>query len=139
MFSKVRLKRGALSHFRRLAREAYPKEIQAYLLGKIININTIEITDFVYTKNYHTQTNSEVAWFNEDFQRLKERADLEGKRIVADIHSHPNYFPVMSDQDYKSAVIEGLAVCVICSVYGKKTRVMCWTPTSSLPCVLEYI
>jgi proteasome lid subunit RPN8/RPN11 len=139
MFNKVRVKKTQLDYFRRKSIKAFPKEIQVYLVGKIKNINEIEVEEFIYPKQYHTQTNNEVCWYSEDYKTIKDKAELKGKKIVGDCHSHPNYFPIMSGQDYKSAILDGLAICGICSIYNKHTNVFFWTPTSALPCIIEYI
>ena len=138
MFNKVKVKKGALDHFRRLAREAAPKEIQAYLVGKIVSVDSVEITEFAYPKVYHTQAINEVCWYEEEYKVLKNRVEASGERIIGDIHSHPQWDAVMSLNDYKSAITESLAVCGICSIYGKRTRVRFWTPTSALPCSIIY-
>lgn len=140
MFSKVRVKKKLLDTFRKKARVAFPLEIQAYLLGFVVSTEEVEITDFVYPRFYHTQTESKVCWYEEEFSSLKERAEREGKRIVADFHSHPTWDSVMSPTDYEGCVTESLLVCGICSIYNKGgTRIRFWTPTSALPCEVTYI
>lgn len=138
MYSKVRLKRGALAYFRKKARESYPKEIQVYLLGTISSVDEIRVTDFIYPEWYDTQTSQEVGWTAEEFIKLKEKATAEHKVIVGDIHSHPDYDAVMSGQDYRAALLDSLLVCGICSVRKGRTKVLFWTPTSSLPCEVIY-
>jgi proteasome lid subunit RPN8/RPN11 len=139
VFSKVKVKRGALNHFRKKARDVFPLELHAYLLGNVISVNTIEITDFCYPESYYIQTGNNVQWSAEEYAALKEKAAANNKVIIGDIHSHPNYEPIMSPQDYKAAILDSLSVCAICSVYGRKTRVKFWTPQSSLPCDIIYI
>jgi proteasome lid subunit RPN8/RPN11 len=138
MYSKVRIKKSALDYFRRQARQAFPKEIQAYLLGTINSVNEITITDFVSPINYDTQTSEEVGWNRDEFLALKQRAIPEHKSVVGDIHSHPSWPPIMSGADYRGAIIDSLLVCGICSVYNNRTTVYFWTPTSSLPCEIIY-
>lgn len=138
MFSKVRVKKGALNHFRKRAREVFPLEIHAYLLGNIKSIDTIEIVEFCYPKVYQVQTTGEVQWSAEEYVALKEEAENKQLKIVGDIHSHPKWDAVMSPSDYKGCILDGLSVCGICSVYGNKTRVRFWTPTSSLPCEIVH-
>jgi proteasome lid subunit RPN8/RPN11 len=137
MFSQVRLKKGALNHFRKLARES-PLEILAYLIGEVKSPEIIEIHSFAYTKTYYLQTECSVQWLLEEYTRVQKKAEEKGLRIVGFIHSHPKWDAVMSPDDYKSCLIEGHVVCGIVSVYGKKTRVRFWTPTSALPCKLTY-
>jgi proteasome lid subunit RPN8/RPN11 len=138
MFAKVRVRKGALNYFRKLARQAAPLEIQAYLAGRVRSIDEVEITDFLYTKEYATQTSNEVAWFREDYNKLKEKIEAEGKTIIGDIHSHPDCEALMSDADFKASVIDQFVICGICSVINNKTIVRFWTPTSALPCEKIY-
>ena len=139
MFTKVRVKQGALNHFRKKARESYPLEIHAYLLGNVKSITEVEITDFRYPQSYNIQTGNNVQWTADEFSKLKERATESNKVIIGDIHSHPNWDAVMSEQDYKACILDSLVVCGICSLTkDKNTRVRFWTPTSSLPCEIIY-
>lgn len=139
MFSRVRIKKGALNYFRKLARNGAPKEIQAYLIGNILSIDKVEVTEFAYTKNYHTQTNNSVCWYDEEYITLKAKVEAKGLRVIGDIHSHPNYDAVMSKIDYEGAVTQGLSVCGIVSVNNRKTLVRFWTIASALPCKIEYV
>lgn len=138
MFSKVRVRKGALDYFRKLARESSPLEIQAYLAGIVTSINEVEITDFLYTKEYHTQTIHQVAWRTDEYDRLKDKIESEGKKIIGEIHSHPNWDAVMSPADFDGSVTQQLIICGICSINDKRTRVRFWTPTCSLPCTILY-
>lgn len=139
MFTKVRVRKSALDHFRRRARESYPLEIHAYLLGTVNSVNELEITDFKYPKNYSIQTGNNVQWTADEYANLKERAARANVQIIGDIHSHPNWDAVMSEQDYKACILDSLIVCAICSITkDKRTRVRFWTPTSSLPCTILY-
>jgi proteasome lid subunit RPN8/RPN11 len=137
MASKVKVKKTALERFRKLARES-KVEIQAYLLGNIVSPNLVVVTDFVYPKEYKAQTKTGVCWTGEEFSALKMRADFEGKNIVGDIHSHPNWFPIKSEPDHTAQIADQLRVCGICSVYGKKTYVRFWLAESSLPMEIIY-
>ncbi len=138
MFAKVRVKRGALNHFRKKARAAYPLEIHAFLLGTIKSVKEIEITDFRYPKSYNIQTGNNVQWTADEFADLKERATAANKLIIGDIHSHPDWDAVMSESDYNACILDSLSICAICSIQNNKTRVRFWTPTSSLPCEIVY-
>lgn len=135
----MKVSRGALNHFRKRAREAYPLEVHAYLFGVVNSVNEIEITDFRYPKTYNIQTGTHVQWTADEYADLKERAAKANKIIVGDIHSHPNWDAVMSPSDYKACVLDSLSICAICSVEkNKRTRVRFWTPTSALPCEVVY-
>jgi proteasome lid subunit RPN8/RPN11 len=138
MFSKVRVRKSALDHFRRLAREAAPFEIEAFFTGRIISVDEVEILNFHYAKNYKIQTNNLVQWSSEDMDALKKKAEDNNLRIIGSIHSHPNWDAVMSPADYRAYITDQLIICGICSVYNRKTRVRFWTPTSALPCKIIY-
>jgi proteasome lid subunit RPN8/RPN11 len=138
MFSKVRVKKSSLDYFRKLARGS-KLEVHAYFIGKIVSPEVVEITEFIYPKEYAIQTTGCVQWTNEEFDAVKQRAEYLNLRVVGDIHSHPKWDAVMSPQDYKACLVDGLIICAIVSVHGKKTRVRFWTPTSSLPCTVVYI
>ena len=139
MFSRVRVRKGALDYFRRRTRETYPLEIHAYLLGTVNSVNELEITDFRYPVAYNVQTGNNVQWTVDEYASLKEDAARLNKQIVGDIHSHPNWDAVMSEQDYKACILDSLIVCGICSVTkDQRTRVRFWVPTSSLPCTIVY-
>jgi proteasome lid subunit RPN8/RPN11 len=138
MKCKVRIRKNALNYFRKLARESQPLEIQAYLIGKVINPELVVVTDIRYTKEYAEQTTSTVGWWLKDFEEVKREAEERGCRIVGDIHSHPNWDAVLSPSDYKSQIESGFRVCGICSTIDRKTRVRFWIAESSLPCDIEY-
>lgn len=139
MFSKVRVSKGALDYFRKLARQSAPYEIQAYLVGKVVSVDIVEITSFAYTKKYAIQAENCVAWYAEDFNKLKEKVESEGYRIIGEIHSHPSWDAVMSPTDYDANVTAQLVICGICSINNNRTRVRFWTPTSALPCKIVYV
>jgi len=138
MFSKVKVRKSALDHFRRLARENAPLEIEAFLTGTIISVDEVEIINFHYTKDYRIQTKYEVQWSTEAMTDLKTKAEDINLRVLGSIHSHPNWDAVMSHADYHAYVTDQLIICGICSVYNRKTRVRFWTPTSALPCKIIY-
>lgn len=138
MFSKVRVSKSALDYFRRKAREASPLEIEAFLTGKVLSLNEVEILNFHYPKNYLSQTKDQVQWSTEEYDALKIKADANNLRIIGSIHSHPEWDAVMSSSDYSAYVTDQLIICGICSINNKKTRVRFWTPTSALPCRIVY-
>jgi proteasome lid subunit RPN8/RPN11 len=138
MFSKVKVSTGALNYFRKKSREACPLEIQAYLLGRIISVDEIEITKFLYTDNYAIQTNGSVCWYQEDLDKVRQQSIDTEQLVVGDIHSHPNWDAVMSPSDQSAAVVEGFSICGIVSINNNRTRVRFWTPTSALPCKIVY-
>lgn len=138
MFSKVKISKSQLDYFRKLARDTH-LEIHAYLIGQVKSPELVEIQSFAYPKYYNVQTTTSVQWTADEYFILKQDIEDKGLRIVGDIHSHPQWDAVMSPDDYKACVLDGLCICGIVSVYGKRTRVRMWTPTSSLPCEIVYI
>lgn len=135
---KVRVNKNQLNYFRNLARNT-PKEIQAYLIGKIVSPTLTVIEKFVYTNDYAIQTEGEVAWYWKDYVKAKHEAEEKGLRVIGDIHSHPNWDAVMSPDDYHNFVGEGFRICGIVSTRERKTRVRFWIAESALPCDIDYI
>lgn len=138
MFSKVLVNENALNYFRKLARQSFPLEIQAFIAGKVISIDQVEITDFLYTDNYAKQTIGEVCWYVDDYNKAKEKIEAKGYTILGEIHSHPNADTLMSPSDYNASVTQQFVISGICSVNKNKTKVRFWTPTSSLACRIIY-
>jgi proteasome lid subunit RPN8/RPN11 len=138
---RVRVKQSQLEYFRRLARES-PLEIQAYLVGEVVNSELTVIESFAYTKQYGVQTNAMVAWYWEDYNLVNKQAVERGKRIVGSIHSHPDWDAVMSPDDYATHVAAGSRICGICSTNHSgpnvKTYVRFWSMDSPLPCEIVY-
>lgn len=138
MVSKVKVKKSQLDYFRKLARTSAPLEIQAYLIGEVISPELTVVESFAYPMQYHTQTTGKVRWYTTEFEELKRSAEERGKRIVGDIHSHPQWDAVLSPSDYKAHIEECQRISGLCSVYGKKTRVRFWIAESALPCQIVY-
>lgn len=134
---KVKVRKGALDYFRRLARST-PLEIQSYLVGEVLSPTEVRIDYFAYPKEYHTQTSNSVVWTREEFDALRVKAQNEGLQVFGDIHTHPAWDSVMSPDDYKGAIVEGLRICGICSVNNNRTRVRFWIPDSALCCQIVY-
>lgn len=138
MFSKVRVKKGALDYFRKLARQAFPYEIQAYIFGKVISVDIVEITGFAYADRYAKQDRNSVCWYTEDFDKVKDKVESQGDTIIGEIHSHPNFDAVMSPADYEASVTQQFVLCGLCSVNKGRTRIRFWTPTTALHCEIIY-
>lgn len=135
---KVKVKKSQLDYFRKLARDAAPLEVQACLIGEVVSPQLTVIESFAYPMQYHTQTTETVRWFRDDYEAVKRDAEERGKRIVGDLHSHPEWDAVMSPHDYKAHIEECQRVSGICSVYGRKTRVRFWLADCALPCEIVY-
>lgn len=134
---KVKLRKGQLAHFRTKAR-SNPKEIYAYLVGTVDTANVVTIERFAYPE-LATQTANEVAPTIEGFEKIEAAATKDGFRIVGSIHSHPNWWPVMSRADHESHITEGHRISGVCGVMARRTKVYFWLAESSLPCKIEYI
>lgn len=134
---KVRVRKSALNYFRSKARDN-PKEIQAYLIGKVISPELVVIEEFAYPKTYAAQTTGEVSWYQVEFDEVKRSAEERGFRVVGDLHSHPSWDAVMSASDYKSLIEDGHRVCGLCSINGRRTRVRFWIAESALPLDIVY-
>ena len=132
MTSAVKLKRGQLSYFRKLARESH-YEVLAYLIGEVVSPTLTVIDSFEYTNIYAKQSENCVSWYQADYDRVKEKAEEVGKRIVGFIHSHPQWDAVMSEADHDICISEGYRVCGIVSVHGNKTRARLWGTDSAIP------
>lgn len=135
---RVRIRKGQLAYFRKKAR-ATKKEVLAYLVGKVVSPELTIVEYVAYTQKYATQTECEVQWFGEEYDNVKKEAEERGLRIIGDIHSHPNWWPVPSPTDFQGQFQEGHRITGICSVMNGKTKVYFWIPESSLPCAVEYI
>lgn len=142
MKSIVRVNKNQLDRFRRFAR-ATEKEIQVFLIGKVVSPELAIVEEFAYPTKYAVQTTGEVRWYEDDFIEVKTGAEERGKRIVGDLHSHPNWDAVMSPSDYKAHIGDGHRICGICSTMTtpsgqRRTRVRFWISESALPCEIEY-
>lgn len=140
MTVKVVVNKSQLDYFRKIARNSFPLECQAYLLGQIVSPTRVIIDSFVYPKYYKLQEKGTVQWTSEEFTELKKKIAIDDKRqIIGDFHTHPSHYPIMSPQDHRGAIIDCLRICGICSVNDKKrTQVVIWTVDSSLPCEILY-
>jgi proteasome lid subunit RPN8/RPN11 len=139
MSIKVRLSKGALNYFRKMAREC-KNEIQALLVGEVVSPTLIVIDSFIYPKSYAVQKPNTVGWYLDEYQEVKKKAEERGRRIVGFIHSHPNWDAVLSPDDYKICITDMHRVCGICSTDPEKgkTRVRFWVMDSALPCEIVY-
>jgi proteasome lid subunit RPN8/RPN11 len=137
MVYTVHISKNALDYFRRKAR-AIPVEIQAYLIGEFNYPDKIIVDSIIHPKYYAIQTTNNVQPTADEFTRVKLLAERQGKRIIGDIHSHPNSEPIMSFPDYTSCLEDGLQICGIVGIKNGKTDVKFWTQNSPLPCEVSY-
>jgi proteasome lid subunit RPN8/RPN11 len=137
MESTVHISRHALDYFRSKARDT-PLEIHAYLIGEVHYPNKYIVTSVEHAREYDIQTEGAVAPSGDEWLRVNRKADEQGRRIIGDIHSHPNEDAVMSPPDYEACVTDGMHLCGIVSVRGRKTKVRFWHVNSALPCEVSY-
>jgi proteasome lid subunit RPN8/RPN11 len=135
--SKVKVSRNALNYFRTKARNT-DKEIEAYLVGKVVSAELTVIEKIVYPKKYEKQTPGEVKWFDKETDALKATAEEQGLSVIGSIHSHPNYWPVISGTDHDAHVTEQVRIMGVCGVMNRKTMVCFWVTESCLPCKIIY-
>ena len=137
MACKVKVSKYQLNCFRRLARSTN-KEVEACLVGKVVSAQLIVIHRFVYTKKYEKQTTNTVKWFDREFEDLKVEAGDQQLALLGTIHSHPNFWPVVSPADHLALVADQMRVTGICATMKGKTVVYFWVAESCLPCKIEY-
>ena len=135
----VRVNKNQAAYFRMKARTASGLEIQAYLVGYVVSPTLTVIEEFHYPKKYAVQTTGEVRWWLDEYALLKASAEAQGKRIVGDCHSHPDWDAVLSPSDYKSHIADGHRITGLCSVMNGKTRLRFWIAESALPVTIEYV
>ncbi len=135
----VKVKKSQLDRFRLVARNTYPNEVLAYLIGDILSPEEIVINSIEYTKKHAVQNTNTAQWTMAEYRRVEAKAIAKDLRVVGDIHSHPQWDAVLSGADYTSLIGMGLRVGAIVSVYKRKTRVRFWLAESSLPCEIEYL
>jgi proteasome lid subunit RPN8/RPN11 len=137
MRSKVRVSKHALNYFRTQARNNN-KEIEAYMIGEVVSPELTVIKKFVYPKRYEKQSEGTVEWYDEDIAAVKATAEEQGLSVIGSIHSHPNYWPVISGTDHIAHVTEQFRIIGVCGIMNRKTLVCFWVTESCLPCKIVY-
>lgn len=132
----VKVDRYQLNYFRRKAKK-YKVEIYAFLVGKRVSGNLIEVYQFKYPEA-ETATASEFVADDHSWGMIEEFAKADGYTVLGNIHSHINWPPILSPTDHAMQVENNHRVTGICSVFGNKTMVSFWTTDTSLPCKLQY-
>jgi proteasome lid subunit RPN8/RPN11 len=138
MKTEVRLKKGALDHFRKLARNS-PNELMALLIGEVVNAKLTIVDSFEYAKEYAESSPSRVVWYQSELERVQKKAEARGRRVVGFIHSHPQWDAVMSLADSEVVMHYGYRICGIVSTHGRKTRTRFWVTDSCLPSEIKYV
>jgi len=132
----IRIRKHHLSYFRRKAARSN-NEVFAMLLGRRISPSLIEVDFFKYPK-LERSTPSEVWADMYSFGLIEEDAKDDGLHIVADIHSHVNYPPVLSPCDYSDLKGSKCTLSGVVSVIGGRTWVNFWERDKSLPVSIVY-
>lgn len=138
MSSKIRISRHQLEYFKRIARRENPKEILAYLVGEVVSPTLTVVNKLKYTKEYAQQTTAAVQWFDEELEIISQEAEEEGLTIVGDLHSHPNYWPVLSATDHTAHIITQNRVTGVYAFMGRMGKICFWLADSSLPLTIDY-
>ncbi len=137
MRATVKLRKGQLEYFRRLARNS-PKEIFAFLVGIIVSPGLVRVEQFVYSE-YKEQTTGSVTPTTKAQKEISHWVIDEGLQVVGSIHSHPEWDAVLSPTDHKSHISDGHRISGVVSIVNHKTRARFWLAESSLPCKIVYI
>ena len=132
---KVSIRKNQLDYFRKKAR-ATPLEIYACLVGKMVG-STVKVVRVEYPE-LALQTPVSVAPTAVGYNDIRDRALEEDLRVVGTLHSHPNYLPVLSKDDFAGHLQDGDLVTGIVEVTNRKTRVAFWCVGSPLPCEIEH-
>lgn len=133
----VRIHRGRKAYFVKRARQCYPYETLAYLIGRQVHTGLIEVHWFYYPElakaTYHELETTDEAPL-EAQQLAKERNMV----VVGDIHTHPDYPPIMSKTDHHDHKFNENKITAILEVPKKgRTRLAVWR-NSPLSCDIEY-
>jgi proteasome lid subunit RPN8/RPN11 len=144
----VHVSRRLLDHFRREAKQAYPKEAYAILIGKIrgdqVSVTQLFIPDNQRAKATPDQIEVAASWREEAYHL----ANAAGEQVLGDLHSHT---PTCTLSRWRgdSAPSEGDWKCAseyihaICTIYKYPTgrmvaRITFWPSDLALKtCITE--
>lgn len=106
---------GELARFRRHARQCFPREAFAFLVGERVNQQfRVAYLDYPQAKGQDTGIDIPPG----DLQAAEARARREGYRILGGIHTHPDVHDASpSEHDYQDAQKYGEEVQGICAVW----------------------
>jgi proteasome lid subunit RPN8/RPN11 len=127
-----------MAYFRRKARQCYPNEILAYLIGRQVNRGLIEVHYLYHPKLEHS---SSIALKEADGEGYKAEQFAKDKSlvVVGDVHTHPDWPPVMSETDHHDHKLCLNKISAILSVPHKgRTHLVIWRDGTPLPCKIEY-
>jgi proteasome lid subunit RPN8/RPN11 len=136
--NKIRVDKHQLEYFKRVARKNDPKEILAFLIGKVVSPTLTVVEQFIYIQHYLKQTSEALEWSYDEYERAAKIATEKGLSIVGSIHSHPNYWPILSETDHKDHIVTQNRITGIYAFMGKKGKVCFWVVDSALPLKVQY-
>lgn len=134
----VRIHGSRKAYFVKKARQCYPNETLAYLVGKQVHNGLIEVHWFYYPElviaTYDAlETTDEAPAEAELFAKEKNMV------IVGDIHTHPDYPPIMSKTDHHDHRCNENKITAILEVPETgRTRLAIWRDKTPRPCDVEY-
>lgn len=139
---KVTVPRRVLDSFRRLAKEKFPRETLAYLLGHRAG-ESYEVTGLWVPENIDAHVTKQYVFIQSSWQVDAHcHAEDEDVNVIGDIHSHPlpypaygghfNGEPVPSIIDLKGGWPGLAAICAVCEQPDKKllTRTLFYGPST---------
>jgi proteasome lid subunit RPN8/RPN11 len=131
----VRMHRGRKAYFCKKAKAHYPNETFAYLIGKQVHKGLIEVHLFYYPE-LDVSTPGAVETIPFDIDSYAKEKDMQ---VVGDIHSHPDWPPVMSHSDHCDHKKNENKITAILEVpQTGRTRLAIWRDNTPLPCKIEF-
>jgi proteasome lid subunit RPN8/RPN11 len=133
----VRICRSRKAYFCRKARQCYPNETFAYLIGRQIHNGLIEVHWFYYPELVKS-TPQELETTAEAPAEAEKFAKEQDMVVVGDIHTHPDYPPIMSGRDHLDHKKNENKITAILEVpKNGRTKLAVWR-NSPLSCDIEY-
>lgn len=140
---RIEIKKKAISQFKKAAKEAFPKETLAYLIGE--HVGDLVIIEEVYFPEKVNEASSKNAVYYQEWwpKEAKEYASDNGSNVVGDIHSHPRRFKLWkgltteitpSQGDYVDGWSGICGICVVSELKSGKLRagIKFYGPTSKV-------
>lgn len=135
---QVRIAQGQLKYFRQKARQGFPKEIVAFMLGRRVLPHRVEIYKLIYPA-IEISTELMVRVAVGEVERISALADSQGLKVVGTIHTHPEGVPVLSPCDYAGFRDELIAGVMAIIKKNFAWMLHFWVADKSLPCKWEYL
>lgn len=136
-------RKEVLSRFKKAAKDAYPKEIYAYLLGQ--DAGTYYLIEDLYFPEKVIESTTKNAVYMQDWwpSEVKEYAKENDLSILGDIHSHPRNFKkwkglmsevTPSEGDYVDGWHGLCGICAVIQTRGGslRSKIAFYGPTSKI-------